>query len=347
MVKHKLTPRENYLTALRGEVPEWIPHYTYGPPAPGAPAPANAMFEPPILGAHRFSGGGKDIWGVNYIPTESTGNALIPDNRKFILPIDKITHWRDVIKAPDLSGIDWEQMCREGLEQQPVDRTQTALFFSLHVGYFQLLMSFTGFEDGLLAFYEEPEAVHELLEYLSEFYMKIADATLGIVKPDILMLADDTAAWNSPFISADMYREFILPHHEKFAKRGRERGLLMTMHNCGKCESVIDMLVEMGINGWDPAQSCNDLAGIKRKYGNKLLITGGWDARGRLLAPDVTEEEIRQSVRDVIDSLAPGGGYAFAGGYLVPNGNTEAARRNAIVTDEAARYCDIFYTARR
>ncbi|MDR0862588.1 MAG: veratrol--corrinoid protein metyltransferase [Oscillospiraceae bacterium] len=340
---HKLTPRENYLTVLRGEVPEWVPHYTYGPPAQDAPPPANAMFEPPMLAAHRVNGGGRDIWGVNYLPTESTGQALIPDNSEFILPLEKLPRWREVIKAPDLGGIDWERMCLPALEKQGIDRTQTALFLSLHVGYFQLLMSFMGFEDGLLAFYEEPDAVHELLDYLSEFYMKIADATLDIVKPDILMLADDTAAWNSPFISADMYREFILPHHAKFARRGRERGLPMTMHNCGKCEGVLDMLVDMGINGWDPAQSCNDLAGIKRKYGNKLAITGGWDARGRLLEADVTDEEIRQSVRDVIDALAPGGGYAFAGGYLVPTGDAEAARRNAIVSGEAARYCGEFY----
>ena len=37
------------------------------------------------------------------------------------------------------------------------------------------LMSYMGFEDGLLAFYEEPETIHELLEYLSEFYMSISD----------------------------------------------------------------------------------------------------------------------------------------------------------------------------
>jgi hypothetical protein len=48
-------------------------------------------------------------------------------------------------------------------------------------------------------------------------------------------------------------------------------------------------------------------------------------------------------VRDVIDALAPGGGYAFAGGYLVPTGDDAAARRNAIVNDEAERYGGGFY----
>jgi len=339
----QLTPKENYLRTLRGEVPEWVPVYAYGPPTPGAQPPANAMFEPPFLAEHRLRGGGRDIWGVNYLPSASAGSALIPDNREFILPIDRLRHWRDIIKAPLLEHIDWEQQVKLGFEQMPCDRSQTALFLSLHVGYFQLLMSFMGFVDGLLAFYEEPDEVHALLDYLSEFYMRVADSVLDLVKPDILMMADDTAAWHAPFISDEMYREFILPHHEKFAKRGRERGLLMTMHNCGKCESVLGMLVEMGINGWDPAQTCNDLRGIKAKFGNRLVITGGWDARGRLLERDVTDDELQQSVRDVLDALAPGGGYCFAGGYLSENGDEETVRRNRIVQDEAERYGRTFY----
>jgi hypothetical protein len=154
---------------------------------------------------------------------------------------------------------------------------------------------------------------------------------------------DDTAAWGSPFISAGMYREFILPHHEKWARRGRERGLLMTMHNCGKCESVVDMFVDMGIRAWDPAQTCNDLESVQKKYGNRLVITGGWDARGRLLAEDVTDDEIRQSVQDTIDKYAPGGGYCWCGGYLSAVGDEEMIRRNVVVMTEVYNYGHSFY----
>jgi len=339
----KLTPKENYLRALRGEVPEWVTHYVYGIAAPGAPDAANAMYEPSVLAGYRLDGGGRDIWGVLHVPSDSAGGAVIPDNSEFILPLEKLTRWRDYIKAPDFSHIDWEKLYNDDMKKMPVDRNITALFLGFNMGYFQTLMSFMGFEDGLTAFYEEPEAVHELLHYISDFYMDMADKTIDIVKPDILMMADDTAAWANPFISAEMYREFILPHHEKYAKRGRERGLPMTMHNCGKCEGVLDMLVDIGICGWDPAQTCNDLAGIKKKFGNRLLITGGWDARGRLLEPDVTDEEIRQSVRDVMDKLAPGGGYMFAGGYLTAKGDRENLRRNEVLNDEVERYGRAFY----
>jgi hypothetical protein len=71
----------------------------------------------------------------------------------------------------------------------------------------------------------------------------------------------------------------------------------------------------MGFNAWDPAQTSNDLAGIKKKYGNKLAICGGFDERAFLPHLDVTEEECRAAVKKTLDELAPGGGYVFGGGF--------------------------------
>ncbi|MCL2151148.1 MAG: veratrol--corrinoid protein metyltransferase, partial [Coriobacteriia bacterium] len=99
------------------------------------------------------------------------------------------------------------------------------------------------------------------------------------------------------------------------------------------------------------AQTCNDLAGIKAKYGNSLVIMGGWDATPHMMTPfasatnpgGVTEEEIRQSVRDAFDQLAPGGGYVWAAGFLSYTGDEEGMRKNEILQDEARTYSANFY----
>jgi len=100
-----LTEKENYLMLLRGEQPEWVPVYTFGAPPGSKTAVPNQMVEPPILCEFRMKGGGRDVWGVEFVPTRETGNALIPKPGDFILK--DIRQWRDVIKAPDISGIDW------------------------------------------------------------------------------------------------------------------------------------------------------------------------------------------------------------------------------------------------
>jgi hypothetical protein len=55
----------------------------------------------------------------------------------------------------------------------------------------------------------------------------------------------------------------------------------------------------------------------------------------------ITEELVKSSVRKSIDKYAPGGGYAFLGGYL--GQAEEAAQINKWVSEEAESYGLTFY----
>ncbi len=337
-----LTEKENYLRVLHGEIPEWIPSYTFGK-MPGSDVdPANIIVEPPILCEHRDNGGGKDHWGVEYVSSPESAGAIMPKTWDYIL--DDITKWRDVIKAPSLEGIDWEDMVKKSIKKCGINREKSVMALNLHFGYFQNLMAFMGFTEGLMAMIEEPEECKALFEYMCDFYCTVCEKVIDIYKPDVFTMMDDTAAWANPFISVDMYRELLLPVYDRQAKFGRDRGLPITFHNCGKCECFIDDMVSFGVTAWDPAQTCNDLDAIKAKYGNKLVIMGGWDSQGRLLEDDVTDDEIRQSVIDTIDRLAPGGGFAWCGGFMSSDPNDKiTAHKNEVVFKTLAEYGGSFY----
>jgi hypothetical protein len=49
--------------------------------------------------------------------------------------------------------------------------------------------------------YEEPEAVKELLSYISDFYIMVTKKQLYYLKPEIYVLMDDDAAYRAPFFS--------------------------------------------------------------------------------------------------------------------------------------------------
>lgn len=333
-----ISGKENFLMCLRGEQPEWIPQYTMG----FLGESFDKLVEPSFTSPHRLNGGGPDIWGVEYVPTESANNAIIPKTCDFIL--EDITDWRDIIKAPSLEGIDWEQMVKDDLKRANVNRETTAVCMNLHLGYFQHLMSFMGFTNGLMAFYEEPDEVKALFEYLYEFQCTVGDAYAEYLQPDVMLLMDDTAAWANPFISPEMYREFLIPLYKRQAKWARDRGLPISMHNCGKSECFFDDLVsEVGVTMWDPAQTCNDLVGVKKKFGNRLVIAGGWDARDHLLEDDVTYEEIYESVKKQFDLLAPGGGYCFSGSFLGSVGDEKTKEKNKMLYQAVAELSRKYY----
>ncbi|MBR2843218.1 MAG: veratrol--corrinoid protein metyltransferase, partial [Lachnospiraceae bacterium] len=121
----QLTEKENYLMCLNGEQPEWIPHIGMGGPKRIHPV---AMAEPSLMWIQeRPDGDHKDIWGVEYVTSEESAGAYLPKSWDFIL--DDITKWHDVIKAPNLDEIDFEQMAKHDLEQSKPDRVNQAVSY--------------------------------------------------------------------------------------------------------------------------------------------------------------------------------------------------------------------------
>ncbi len=338
-----MTGKENYMRIIRGEIPAWVPYYTFGKSPLDKDEPAMAgIFPSPLSGDMSVQGPAKDIFGVTFVPAAEAGGAKIPEPNNFIL--DDIRKWRDVIKVPDFSDIDWEKTAKKDLEKSNIDRSQTAVILGLHFGYFQRLVAFMGFSEGLIAMFEEPEEVLALNEYLCDFYTDILEKCIDYYKPDILNVCDDTAAWANPFMSPQMFRELFKPFHARQCEVGIRRGIPIEMHDCGRCEDFIDDWRDYGVVAWNPAQVSNDLLAIKKKYGRSLVIQGGWDIIGdELTRPDVTEEEVKASVKKAIDTYAPDGGYVFCGSFLGAIGDETVPIKNRWLWEAVEEYGKHFY----
>lgn len=336
-----LTPKENYLKVLHGEIPEWVPSYTLAPSPDNVIACPSALFEPSPVSQHRANNGGLDMWGVNYVSCDEAGGALIPEPNNFILK--DITKWRDVIKAPDFSDVDWEMVAKKQLEKSGIDRKYTAVAFNTHMGFFQTLVSFMGFEEGLMAMACEPEACMELYTYLCDVYCDVTEKSIDFYKPEVYTMMDDTAAWAAPFISMDMFQEYLMPLYKRQIKFAVDRGLPVTFHNCGKSMHFMEELHKIGVTAWDPAQCCNDLDAFKAKYGRSYVIMGGWDGRDNLLGDNVKDEEIYESVRATINRYAPDGGYVWCGGFLGALGDQKIIHKNMVVMKAVDEIGHAFY----
>lgn len=344
MLKSKLTPKENYLCLLHGKCPEYLPLFTMG--FPGFNGETGCRLVGPSLfnETHVLSepNGREDIWGVKYIANMETNYALIPEPNNFIL--DDITRWHDILKTPVVpDGIDWEKLAADDIKKAAIDRSQTALMTSIGLMPFQQLVALMGFTEAFMAMFEEPEYTKELLHHMADVYLPIIEATLDYYQPDIMYFLDDTASANSPFISLEMFREILLPVYDRLLKPVRERGVPIAYHNCGKCELFLDDMLEQGVRLWDPAQPMNDLLAIKKKYGKRLALAGGYQWNPPITWPEYNEDEIRQSVYDCIDMFAPGGGFAFVGVALGRYGDEAIAHVNQLITQTAYNYGRDYY----
>ncbi len=327
-----LTNKENYMRVLRREIPESIPQAAY------------QLVYPAVLKKDRNPDlSGFDYFGVEYVVSAESGfaNGFIPKPGVFM--IEDITKWRDIVKIPDLSDVDWEQMAKKDLAQ--FDRERGPIMTDSVTGFFQALINFMGFTEGLCACFEEPEEVKAMMETICDFHVGVAKNLIKYYKPDALWLPDDVATARAPFISLEMFRELFLPSWKRYVDVFLNAGIPAQLHCCGECGILIDDFVECGFSAWDPAQVMNDLKGIKAKHGNKLAFVGGFDS-APLLAPDVTEEFTREYVRQFIADFAPGGGLVWTGGLMMAAmGKPELQERAKWVREEFEALAPNYYGA--
>jgi hypothetical protein len=326
----ELTEKENFKLLLSGEMPEFIPYYNM----------TGWRFYTRFAAENRKpDGSGYDCYGVEFVSEPLADGGAIPAPGKFILK--DIRQWRDVIKTPDISHVDWEQVVKKDMEGR--DGDTLPLFYATHEGYFQDLMKFMGFEGGLCAMYEEPEEVLALFDYLSGYYLTLQHYMTKYGKLTGFNITDDTATARNPFISMEMFRTLLKPFYKKHADMALNDGIFVTIHNCGRCEDQIDDWLDIGISGWDPAQMSNDLVGIKKKYGRKIALIGGWDSSGSASWPTSDDKLLKDALVQYVDRMAPGGGFAYQP-YVMGAVVSEASRRKMdIIRDFYKNYVRDYY----
>ena len=60
---------------------------------------------------------------------------------------------------------------------------------------------------------------------------------------------------------------------------------------------------------WTPAQTSNDCAAIKKKYGDRLTLEGAWD---NLVVPGMGDDELIAYLDKYCETFLPGGRFVFS-----------------------------------
>lgn len=299
-----LTPRENALEVINWGNPEYVPFKPECNPFILTPS---GMIEEPWAG-------GVDAFGVKWIATKE---GSLPEPGKFMF--DDIAEWRNYVKIPDLDQYDFKAMAEKDLAR--IDRNEKLINVIAPCGLFERLISFMGFENGLSALLEDPESCMDFFHEMAKFKVDFINRVIDAYQPDMITYADDLAHARGLFMSPETYRTVLKPYHKMIADAITSRGVIFCQHMCGKCEDLVDDLVEMGCKLWNNAQTLNDIAGILQKYKGKLAIEGGWDSAGPAAYIDATLETVLEEGKRCVREYGVHKGYIFTASVMNERGN--------------------------
>lgn len=272
-------------------------------------------------------------WGVTIAwPENHPGMQPIVNEQTKVLR--DITKWKEVVKAPDV-----EKLCTEGWEEcEKAARQETGddrlLFAFTATGLFEQCHFLMGFEDTLTALYEHPKEMHELIDYICEYKLKVIKMLIDNLHPDGIFFHDDWGTKQALFMKPDMWREFFKEPYRKIYGYVRERGCIALHHGDSYMADIVPDMAEIGIQCWQGTLPENNIPALQKKMEGKMIFMGGIGAA--IDRPDSTEEEIRAYVRERLEECAPGGHFIPSITYGLPG--TIFPHVDPIIDDEIAKF---------
>lgn len=301
-----LSKRENALIALRGETPEYVPCFYDACQI----IPAATSMETPPMGSIGYDG-----YGVHQTPTESAGGMFTPTPT--VKPIlEDITQWKSVVQFPDYSKLPFEMIAAQECEIMQLNPAMCVQDLFCPNGIFERIHFLMGFENAMIALYEEPEAVYDLAGAIADKKIEYIALAEQYYHPDFFTYLDDYAHMTGLMMSPDLFRELFKPHLARIVAACRKTSMTFKQHCCGKMEPLFEDFLEIGVTAFDPVQPVNDIVAMKKKAAGKAGIMGGLNVQGVIDQENVSDEAIEAEVRRCIDTYGPGGGYMIYGASL-------------------------------
>lgn len=281
-----LTKRQNLLETIHGGNPDrFVNQYEF----------LEFIFEVPQTG--EMGGPGdewKTNWGVTYRwPEGQIAGFPVHDDEHTV--VKDITKWRDTVKAPPVEFP--EEAWAKAIEHaNSVDRNEKYVSAMVAPGIFEMTHHLMSMEGALINYYEEPEAMHELIDYVTDYELRFAKQLVDHLHPDALFHHDDWGGQTSTFLSPDMFREFILPAYKKIYGFYKDNGVELIVHHSDcYAANLVPQMIEMGMDIWQGVMTTNNIPKLIKEYGEKITFMGGIDS-GVVDFPGWTQEIIRENV---------------------------------------------------
>jgi len=206
--------------------------------------------------------------------------------------------WRYNPKSPARYPDFWDDRAKSYRNREyPVHMTVPSLFWGVR--------DWTGLKNLSIMFYRDPDLVHEMMDFCTEFVIAVSDRAVNDVDIDYVILNEDMAYKGRSMIGPEMMREFMLPGYKRLVRHLKSHGVPIVMMDCdGYVHDIAPVWIEAGINSTTPIEvmAGNDILRLREELGHKMSFLGGIDktkiARGGRALEKEFESKVPQLIQD-------------------------------------------------
>ena len=159
-------------------------------------------------------------------------------------------------------------------------------------GFFWTARELMGIEAHMFAFYDMPELIHDINEYILSVYLDKLVQVLEVLPADIVYIMEDLSGKNGPMISPEQFDEFVGSYYKRLIPALKQKGVKhIFVDTDGDFQKLIPNFIAAGIEGFLPmdVNAGMDIVKVRRDFPglkfigafNKLCIAEGKEAIDR------------------------------------------------------------------
>ncbi|MHB9110173.1 MAG: uroporphyrinogen decarboxylase family protein [Armatimonadota bacterium] len=182
-------------------------------------------------------------------------------------------------------------------------------------GVFGTPRDLMGDEELLVAFYEEPAMVRDMMQHLTGLWISLYERVAAEVPIDHIHIWEDMSGRQGSLISPAMVEEFMMPCYDRIADFARANDIrLLSVDTDGQCDELVPIMAKHGVNMFLPfeVQAGNDILEYRKQYPT-LGIWGGLDKRALADSKAAVDEEIARA-----EAMLKLGRYVPGFDHLIP-----------------------------
>ena len=242
------------------------------------------------------------------------GAATIPLPMDF--PVKDMDDW---LRFKPFYAFCDERIDDDAIEAARIAQSKGAMVRAEIPGGWDTARELMGEEVACLAYYMQPELMHDVLATLTDTCVKVLERVTEKITIDQLYVHEDMAGKSGPLVGPRQVTEFIAPYYQACWDVVSNRGTrLFNQDSDGNMTPVLDAFLDCGVNVMHPFEPAAgmDMVAVRQKFGNRLAVLGGIDKHVLRRSKDEIDRELEYKLQPLMQA----GGTVFGLDHRIPNG---------------------------
>jgi hypothetical protein len=169
-----------------------------------------------------------------------------------------------------------------------------------HGHTFLRLQDIRGYDNLMFDMVDEEPRLLSLIHMIEEFNYRLVLKWMEL-EPDMMSYPEDLGMQVGPLLSPNDFRKFIKPVYRKLMKPARDRGCIVHMHSDGDIRSLVDDLVDGGVEVINLQDLVNGIDWIAKRFSGRTCID--LDIDRQAITARGTPKQIEALIREEVEKL--------------------------------------------